>query len=95
MKRRNGITPKINQSHRFARLIYEDNNENTDLQILMELLFWQMANAEVYIRTHSLNLDPDTIELVITEYRRVVSELLANLCRNREVSLPPFAGDNV
>lgn len=86
---------RINQSHRFARLIYEDNSENTDLQILMELLFWQMANAEVYIRTHSLNLDSDTIELVVTEYRRVVSELLANLCRNKEVALPPFAGDNV
>lgn len=86
---------RINQSHRFARLLYEDNGDNTDLQILMGLLFWQMASAELYIRTHNLNLSPEVIEEVMTEYRRVASELLANLCRNREVNLPPFTGDQL
>lgn len=90
-----GSCVRINQSHRFARLLYEDNGDNTDLQILMELLFWQMANAEVYIRTHNLNFKPEEIDEVMAEYRRVASEMLANLCRNKDVSLPPFTGDNI
>ena len=31
----------------------------------------------------------------MAEYRRVASEMLANLCRNKDVSLPPFTGDNI
>lgn len=88
-----GVCVRINRNHRFARLIYEDNVENADLQIILNLLLWQLANTEIHIQTHRLDFTREQIEGVTTEYRRVASELLAHLCRTSSASLPPANGE--
>lgn len=81
---------RINKMHRFSRLIFEDNCENADLQIILELILLQMAEAEVYaqkmIKTHERN----EIGRLLTEYRRFASEYLADMCRQLEGKLPPL-----
>lgn len=83
-----GLSVRINRSHRFARVIFEDNASNVDLQILFELLTLQFANAEIYAQKNIQNLERERIESILTEYRRMISEFLATMCRNNK--LPPL-----
>ena len=41
-----GDCVRINKYHRFARLIYEDNSENKDMQIIFELILLELAQAD-------------------------------------------------
>jgi hypothetical protein len=81
---------RINKLHRFARLVFEENSENPDLQIMFQLLLLQMADAEIYAQKNITSLDRTEIRKVISEYRRIISEYLAAMCRNLEGRLPPL-----
>ncbi|MBD3883280.1 ATP-binding protein [Phormidium tenue FACHB-886] len=81
---------RINKFHRFARLIFEENSENVDLQIMFQLLLLQMAEAEVYAQKNITSLDRKEIKQIISEYRRIISEYLAGMCRTLEGKLPPL-----
>lgn len=82
---------RINKGHRFARLVFEDNIDNTDLQVIFELLFLQLATAEIYIQRSTTSYPRAEIERLTSEYRRITSEFLAALCRNLEGKLPPLS----
>lgn len=81
---------RINRIHRFGRLIFEDNQENIDMQIMMELMLLQFTQAEIYIQKNLQVYPREQVERVLIEYRRVIAEYLASLCRNPEIKLPPF-----
>jgi len=81
---------RINKFHRFARLVFEENSENPDLQIIIQLLLLQMADAEIYAQKNITSLDRKEIGKVISEYRRIISEYLAAMCRTLEGKLPPL-----
>lgn len=81
---------RINKLHKFARQVYEENRENTDLQIMFELFLLQMAEAEIYVQKNFLSLDRTKIREVLGEYRRVSSDFLAAMCRRLENRLPPL-----
>lgn len=86
-----GECVRINKFHRFARYIFEENVDNKDLQIIFELLLLQMSQAEIYTRKNAPSkYKYDDIVILVTEYRRVISEFLANMCRRLEGHLPPF-----
>ena len=80
---------RINKNHRFARLIYEDYLDNADMQIIFDLLMLHFVEADYYVRTKMKDYERSIIESIIWEYRRVISEMLAALCRNKNISLPP------
>jgi hypothetical protein len=81
---------RINKVHRFARLIFEDNSNNTDLQVILELLLLQLSTAEVYLQKNNTKYPREEIRRLISEYRRVTSEYLATMCRDLEGKLPPL-----
>ena len=85
---------RINKLHRFARLIYEDNLENNDLQIIFDLLLLQFAEAEVYAYKNISKYQYEELQFILTEFRRIISEFLANLCRRLENELPPNYSKN-
>jgi len=87
-----GHCVRINKNHRFARLIYEDNSDNADMQIIFGLLLLHFVEADFYVRTTIKDQKRSTIESVIWEYRRAISEILAALCRNKNITLPPNSG---
>jgi len=84
-----GDCVRINRMHRFAILIYERNKENDGLQIIFDLMLWQLAQAELYAYKNMDDYKYDEVMKVLTEFRRVASEFLANLCRRKESVLPP------
>lgn len=81
---------RINKHHRFARLIFEENSENPDLQVMFQLFLLQMAEAEVFAQKNLTNFDRKDVRIVISEYRRIISEYLASMCRSLEGKLPPL-----
>lgn len=88
-----GNCVRINKIHRFARLIYEDNAENRDLQILFDLMMLQFADSELYAYKNIGKYEYDDLKVVLRESRRIVSEFLANMCRKLENDLPPNYSD--
>ncbi len=85
-----GVCVRINKLHRYARQVYEENDKNSDLQVMFELFLLQMAEAEIYNRTHKNTQQMQAqIGKLITEYRRMASEFLAAMCRQLEGKLPP------
>ncbi len=84
-----GNCVRINKFHRFARLILEENQENQDMQIIFDMLFLQLADAELYAYKNIDKYKYDELKFVLAEYRRIVSEFLANMCRKLEQELPP------
>lgn len=90
-----GDCVRINKFHRFGRYIFDENSDNKDLQIIFDLLLLQMAQAEIYTRRNAPpKFKYDDIVTLISEYRRVVSEFLANMCRRLDGQLPPFKDNN-
>lgn len=81
---------RINKLHRFGRYIFEENGDNKDLQIIFELLLLQLAESELYAYKNINKHTYDELKLVLSEYRRIISEFLANMCRKLDGSLPPF-----
>lgn len=84
---------RISKNHRYAKLIYEDNVSNKDLQILFELLLYIEAKAELQVRKEYHKADLDIVTQIMDEYRVAISEKLAKLCRKEENKLPPNAED--
>jgi hypothetical protein len=83
-----GPCVRINKYHRFSQLIYDDNNMNTDLQIIFELFVLQAAQAEVHSQKSILQHDRSIVKEVTKEHRRVLSEFLADMCRKLDEKLP-------
>lgn len=87
-----GTCVRINKGHRFAKLLFEENSSNVDLQVLLELYLLQMAEAEIY----ALKVDAQSrtqVSRTLNEYRRYASEFLAAMCRTLEGKLPPLKDD--
>jgi Histidine kinase-, DNA gyrase B-, and HSP90-like ATPase len=85
-----GCCVRINKGHRFARLVFEDNIENSDLQIIYELFLLQLATAEVYIQKQKTAYPKEQIKELSCDYRRITSEFLASMCRDIGENLPPL-----
>jgi hypothetical protein len=89
-----GRCVRINKHHRFAKVIFEDNQDNPDLQVLFELFLHQIAVAEVsslgHLKTTFDGVDIKTLARILAEYRRITSEYLANMVRKLEDKLPPL-----
>lgn len=86
-----GDCVRINKLHRFGRYIFDENADNKDLQIIFELLLLQMAEAEIYARKNApAKYKYEEITQLISEFRRISSEFLANMCRRLDGQLPPF-----
>lgn len=81
---------RINKFHRFAKLIFEDNSSNIDLQVTFQLLLLQMAEAEVYAQRAIVDHERKDVKFIVSEYRRIISEYLAAMCRSLEGKLPPL-----
>lgn len=77
--RRNCV--RINQDHKFARLIYFANEDKPELKKVLNLMLLQLAAAEVYVQKHNDDLSREQIERVLQDYRRVASEFLASMVR--------------
>ena len=84
---------RISTSHRFSKVIYENNSDNKDLQVFFELLMYIEAKAELQIRKQYHDIDLEKLTEVLEEYRLVVSEKLAKMCRKGEEKLPPYTGE--
>lgn len=80
---------RISKNHRYAKVIYENNSANKDLQILFELLLYIEAKAELQVRKEYHDADLKIVSQIMDEYRIAVSEKLAKLCRKEEGKLPP------
>lgn len=80
---------RISKNHRYAKLIYENNSANKDLQILFELLLYIEAKAELQVRKEYHDAKLEIVSDIMDEYRVAVSEKLAKLCRKEEGKLPP------
>lgn len=85
-----GNCVRINKLHRFSRLIFDDNSENPDLQIIFQLLLLQLSEAEVYVQKNLTSIERKNVQHVIEEYRRITSECLASMCRDLQDKLPPI-----
>lgn len=85
-----GACVRINKGHRFARLVFDDNSENIDLQVMFELFLLQMAASELRAQKSNLSSSTEQIRKQWAEYRRVTSEYLADMCRQLEGKLPPL-----
>jgi hypothetical protein len=81
---------RVNKFHRFARLVFEDNSANSDLQIMFQLFLLQLSEAEIYAQKNLTYFERKDIQKVIAEYRRITSECLANMCRSLDGKLPPL-----
>lgn len=84
---------RISKSHRYAKLIYENNSDNKDLQVLFELFLYIEARAELEVRKQFHDVDMDKVTEILEDYRVAISEKLAKLCRKEEHNLPPYLGD--
>lgn len=80
---------RISKNHRYAKLIYENNCANKDLQILFELLLYIESKAELQVRKEYHDAELEIVSQIMDEYRVAVSEKLAKLCRKEEGKLPP------
>ena len=85
-----GVCVRVNKGHRFARQVYEENSDNTDMQVMFDLLFLQMAEAEIYAQKTIQTRPRPEVEKLIAAYRRILSEFLAAMCRDSESKLPPL-----
>lgn len=83
-----GTCVRINRLHRFARVIYEDNRKNGGLHILVGLMLLQMVASEKHLMKRLTKYKREDTEGILQEYRRVSSDMLAQLCRDVGDKLP-------
>ncbi|MBE6051191.1 MAG: hypothetical protein E7214_11210 [Clostridium sp.] len=83
----------INDNHRFSKLLYGDNSENADMQIIMELFYYNMMKAEVSTQTNLHKYDRKEIEEILDTYKRALSNSLTQMCRDAK-NLPPIKENN-
>jgi len=80
---------RINKLHRFSRVVYEDNKNNSSLIILFNLFLLHASVAEYFVLRKTKTKYPvGEIEEILAEYRRITTDYLANLCREAGDSLP-------
>lgn len=80
---------RISKNHRFSKVIYENNSNNTALQILIELMLLIAAKAELNVRKKPYSfIKSDQIRELFYDYRYCISENLTKLCRKAEDTLP-------
>lgn len=85
---------RINRYHRFAKLLFEENANNPDMQVLFELFLHQLSVAEVQFRKlfhenfPSLKLNDDKVEKLTSEFRKYASGNLAYMCGKLDDKLP-------
>lgn len=84
---------RISKSHRYSKLIYENNSLNKDLQVLFELFLLIETKAELQVRKRYQGVDYNKATEMFEEYRLAISEKLARLCRKEENNLPPHLGE--
>ncbi len=91
----NGHCVRINTAHRFSRVLFEENQNNGDLHILFELFLHQLAVSEIeslkHLKTSFKSIDTKLLENILSEYRRMTSEYIANMVRKLEQKLPPLS----
>lgn len=80
---------RISTSHRYSKVVYENNTANKDMQVLFELLLYIQSKAEIEVRKTYHKVDGETVRDILNEYRLSVSEKLTKLCRKEEDKLPP------
>ncbi|MDQ2771302.1 MAG: ATP-binding protein [Bacteroidota bacterium] len=85
---------RINRYHRFAKLLFEENANNSDMQVLFELFLHQLSVAEVQFRKlfhenfPSLKLNDDKVEKLTSEFRKYAAGNLAYMCGRLDDKLP-------
>ena len=80
---------RISKNHRFSKVIYENNSNNTALQILVELMLLIAAKAELNVRKKPYSfIKSEQIRELFYDYRYSISENLTKLCRKAEDTLP-------
>ncbi|MCD8195704.1 MAG: hypothetical protein LUE24_00795 [Lachnospiraceae bacterium] len=84
---------RISKSHRYSKLIYENNADNKDMQVLYELFLYICSITELHVRKSFQTADMVIVTKVLEEYRRSVSNRLTSLCRKKENELPPHLGE--
>ncbi len=84
---------RISKGHRYSKLMYENNANNKDMQVLYELFLYINAKAELEVRKSMQNIDMEMVSKVLEEYRLAVSDKLTSLCRKKESELPPYLGE--
>jgi len=84
-----GWSVRINKMHRFSKSLFEDNTDNSDMQIMFEIFLLQLSHAEISLRKQT-KFDEEVIEEVLVSFREVLSNLLAQMLRNNEIKLPPY-----
>jgi hypothetical protein len=90
-----GHCVRINKVHRFSKILFEDNQDNADMQIMFELFLHQLAVSEVeslkHLKSAFPNIDVKTLQKLLSEFRRMSSEYIANMVRKLEDKLPPLS----
>ncbi|AMJ67541.1 hypothetical protein AXW84_20575 [Hymenobacter sp. PAMC 26628] len=85
---------RINRYHRFAKLLFEENANNSDMQVLFELFLHQLSVAEVQFRKlfhenfPSLKLSDEKVEKLTSEFRKYAAGNLAYMCGKLDDKLP-------
>ena len=85
---------RINRYHRFAKLLFEENANNPDMQVVFELFLHQLSVAEVQFRKlfhenfPNLKLNDDKVEKLTSEFRKYASGNLAYMCGKLDDKLP-------
>lgn len=85
---------RISKSHRYSKLIYENNSKNTDLQVLFELFLFIQTKAELQVRKKFQGVDLENATKMFEEFRLAVSQKLVRLCRKEGDNLPPYSGED-
>lgn len=85
-----GASVRINENHRFSKLIYGDNSDNVDMQIIYDIMVLTLAQAEILTRKNYHDYKKEEIERILFEYRTIASNCLMQLCRNNDIILPPI-----
>lgn len=84
---------KINKNHRFSKLIYGDNSENTDMQVIMELFYYNLMKAEISTQANLQKYPREQVKEVLNTFKRAMSGGLTNMCRESD-NLPPIKEKN-
>jgi hypothetical protein len=60
------------------------------MQIMFDLFFLQMAEAEIHAQKTIQSRPRPEVEKMLATQRRIMSEFLATLCREADNKLPPL-----
>ena len=86
------VTVQINLMHRFAQQVYQNNERNRDMHIIIDLFMHNLAASELHMYNvlTKKGFSIDQIDNIFLEYRLTVSDILAKMCRDSSSSLPPY-----